>query len=290
MKTVLAALVAGLLGGGAVVGAVAAGVVPLENLGARETRVKTAPAADHDAAAVEEENARLRDKVNSQAKELSDLSGALKQTRNDLDAITRRLEEAATKEEVAKIASTVPAAPANAAGNADGAQPAPAPAPAVAMPSSPEYRAAWRAEQEAYEKERQEQRRLNMQAERVKQLEEQKTLVAKTIPETLTSQAARLNLNETQVKACSDALVVHAHKRLEIMSAMAERRINDEEIDAEALQAQLADLDAATRATLLGSVDEKTADSLLQMTNRAGRGGSDGGRGGRNTRPGGRGN
>ena len=288
MKTVLAALVAGLLGGGAVVGAVAAGVVPLENLGARETRVKTAPAADHAAAAVEEENARLRDKVNSQAKELSDLSGALKQTRNDLDAITRRLEAAATKEEVAKIASTVPAAPANAAGNADGAQPAPA--PAVAMPSSPEYRAAWRAEQEAYEKERQEQRRLNLQAERVKQLEEQKTLVAKTIPETLTSQAARLNLNETQVKACSDALVVHAHKRLEIMSAMAERRINDEEIDAEALQAQLADLDAATRATLLGSVDEKTADSLLQMTNRAGRGGSDGGRGGRNTRPGGRGN
>lgn len=288
MKTVLAALVAGLLGGGAVVGAVAAGVVPLENLGARETRVKTAPDADHDAAAVEEENARLRDKVNLQAKELSELSGALKQTRNDLDAITRRLEEAATKEEVAKIASTVPAAPANAAGNADGAQPAPA--PAAAMPSSPEYRAAWRAEQEAYEKERQEQRRLNMQAERVKQLEEQKTLVAKTIPETLTSQAARLNLNETQVKACSDALVVHAHKRLEIMSAMAERRINDEEIDAEALQAQLADLDAATRATLLGSVDEKTADSLLQMTNRAGRGGSDGGRGGRNTRPGGRGN
>lgn len=284
MKTVLAALVAGLLGGGAVVGAVASGLVPVEDLAGRDARVKSAPTSDHDIAALEEENARLRETVNSQAKDLSELSGALKQTRNDMDALSRRLEDAATKADVAKISASAPETP------AAEAAPGESPPPVAVVPSSPEYRAAWRAEQEAYEKERQEQRRLNMQAERVKQLEEQKTLVAKTIPETLASQAARLNLNETQVKACADALVAHAHKRLEIMSAVAERRINDEEIDQEALQAQIADLDAATKAILLASVDEKTADSLLQMTNRAGRGGNDGGRGGRNTRPGGRGN
>ena len=281
MKTVLAAIVAGLFGGGAVVGAVAFGVVPLES-SSRDSKVKTALAAESGESALEEENARLRDKINAQSKELGELSGALKQTRNDLDDMNKRLADTASKADLAKLGSAAPvAARESASAPTDGAQPA----PAVASPNSPEYRTAWRAEQEAYEKERQEQRRLNQQAERVKQLEEQKALVAKSIPETLSGQAQRLNLNETQVKACSDALVVHAQKRLEMLSTLAEKRINDEEIDQEAVQAQFAELDAATKATLLASVDEKTADSLLQMTNRAGR--NDGGRGGRAARPGG---
>lgn len=284
MKIILAALVAGLVGGGAVVGAVASGVVPMDALGSRESKVKAAPAQDSSVAALEEENAQLREKIGAQAKELNDLGSALKQTRNDLDAMNKKLADVPTRADLAKAAPSAPAPNSTpAVAPSDGSQPA----PAVASPNSAEYRAAWRAEQEAYEKERQEQRRLNQQAERVKLLEEQKTLVAKTIPETLSGQAQRLNLNETQVKACSDALVGHAQKRLEIMSAIAEKRINDEEIDQEAVQAQLADLDAATKATLLASVDEKTADSLLQMTNRAGRGGNDNGRGGRGTRPGG---
>lgn len=283
MKTILAAVVAGLLGGGAVVGAVATGVVPLEQFAPREAKVKAASDSSVDLAALEEENANLRGKVDQQSNGLRDLGSALKQTRADLDALNKKLADTASKADLAKVASSAPATSAPEAAPSDGPQAA----PVVASPNSPEYRSAWRAEQEAYEKERQEQRRLNQQAERVKLLEEQRTLVAKTIPETLTSQAQRLNLNETQVKACSDALVGHAQKRLELMSAVAEKRINDEEVDQELIQQQFADLDAATKATLLGSVDEKTAESLLQMTNRAGRGGNENGRGGRTTRPGG---
>ncbi len=287
MKLILAALVAGLIGGGAVVGAVASGVVPMENFAPREAKLKTGTESNADIAALEEENASLRGKLEQQSKDLNEIGSTLKQTRNDLDAMNKKLADKASKADLEKAAASRTADAHSTAPATDGSSPA----PVVAAPNSPEYRSAWRAEQEAYEKERQEQRKLNQQAERVKQLEEQKALVAKTIPETLASQAQRLNLNETQVKACSDALVAHATKRLELMSAIAEKRINDEDVEQEVIQQQLADLDAATKATLLGSVDEKTAESLLQMTNRTGRNNGGNTRGGRTGgQGGGRGN
>lgn len=286
MKLILAALAAGLIGGGAVVGAVASGVVPMDNLAPREAKVKTGIESNADIAALEEENASLRGKLEQQSKDLNELGSTLKQTRNDLDAMNKKLADKASKADLEKAAAAKPATPASTAPAPDGSTPA----PVVASPNSPEYRAAWRAEQEAYEKERQEQRKLNQQADRIKQLEEAKTLAAETIPKTLASQAQRLNLNETQVKAASDTLVAHAIKRLELLSSIQEKRINDEEIDQEAIQQQLADLDAATKATLMGSVDEKTAESLLQMTNRSGRNNGGNNRGRMGGQGGGRGN
>ncbi|MBP9891692.1 MAG: hypothetical protein KBG84_07270 [Planctomycetes bacterium] len=283
MKTILAALVAGLLGGGAVVGAVASGVVPMEALAARESKVKSAPAEDTGIAALEEENAQLREKINVQSKELGDLGSDLKRTRNDLDEMNKKLADTASKSDLAKLASGAPAATSE-----PEAPPVEGAAPAVSTPNSPEYRAAWRAEQEAYEKERQEQRRLNQQAERITALEARKVALAESIPKIVASQAQRLNLNETQVKACSDALLAHAIKRAELFSSVQEKRINDEDVDQELVQQLTADLDAATKAALMGSVDEKTAESLLQMANRPGgrntadtgrRGGQGGGRG-----------
>jgi hypothetical protein len=197
------------------------------------------------------------------------MGSSLKQTRTAIDDMNKKLAEKASKADLEKAAANKASAPSSTPPSTDGATPA----PVVASPNSAEYRAAWRAEQDAYEKERQEQRKLNQQADRIKQLEEAKKLAADTIPKTLASQAQRLNMNEQQVKDASVALIAHSQKRLELLSAIQEKRINDEDVDQEAIQQQLEELDAATKASLLVIVDEKTADAVLQMTNRTGRGG-----------------
>ena len=69
----------------------------------------------------------------------------------------------------------------------------------------------------------------------------------------------------------SAALVTHAQYRAEILSEIEGKRIDGEEIDREANQQKLEELNETTIAALSSYVDEETAKNLVGAIGRAGR-------------------
>lgn len=268
MKIVLVALIASLVGGGAVVGAVASGVVPLEALAGRDAgKAKAAPTAEADLAMLQEENEGLRSSVSKQSKDIADLRAQIGTAQSDLSSVNAKLDKKADKSAVeAKPAAAEPASTAGSSTASTTESPRPAEAPLPA--STPEFKQAVRAELEAVEAERKEQRRLDRQAKRLEDLEKRKAQVTEFIPKLLANQATKLNMTEQQVKDAGTVLVGHAQKRLDIMSAIEEQRINDEDVDQTLTQQQLEDLNTATKVSLMQYVDEKTADQIMNTVNR----------------------
>ena len=280
MKTFLSVLVAGLLGGGAAVGAVMLGFVPLP---AQKTEVArtveplegelqaSAPAAD----TRDEEIAELK-------KQLAAL-----EVRIDKPAAASSSDEvAALRKEIETLKHARTVAPTTAATDGDAVVEV-APAPAV----TPEFDSAVREVMTRVAEERAAERKLEAQAERLAQLEQQKTQIAEFVPQLVKNQAANLNIPEASIPDVSNVLVAHAQMRAELASEMRGLRIDGEEVDDEAYKLKFDELNQNTVAALSSYVDAETADKLVNSLDRAARNNGNNGRNqGRGNQPGRRGN
>lgn len=262
MKTLIAAIVAGLLGAGAAVGVIAGGLVPLP-----ETTARRAPAApQHEA-----EGAEAGAAHNDSGAEVARLRNEIKDMQLALDRATAagaagkdaEKEIAALKADIAALKRASVAAPRSGEGTTAGEAP---------KPVDPAFEEAVRTVNAKLDAEKQEQRRLDRQAARIADLEAGKQRIAETIPKFVQSQAQRLNLDETQVAAVSNALVAHLTARADITSERAGQRIDDVEVDDAAFDKRLEDLDATTLAALTSTLPKDAAENILRSANRMGGG------------------
>ena len=269
MKTFLAALAAGLIGGGAAIGVIALDLVPQATTTQVSRTAGVAPLdGDDEANAPRDYESEITDLKNQLATLEIRLSkaDAGSDTRDEIDAL--RAEIAALKKAPSGAARTV--------GNDEtGAQIETAP------DVTPEFDTAVREVLDRVQEENVEQRRLTRQTERLEQLEAQKARIAEFIPTLVQNQAANLGISEVVVPDVSAALVTHAQYRAEIASEMQGLRIDDQEVDNEAYQQKFEELNQTTVAALTSYVDQETAERLVNTVSRAGRNNRNQGRGGR---------
>lgn len=256
MKTVVAVIVAGLLGGGAAIGAVAAGLVPVPAPEQAAKRAPVDPASEGPATTADHTG-----EIDGLKSKIKDLEFALEQSKSTVSA--KDIEALKAEIDALKKQPVVAAKPAEAV-----AAPKDGPAPAEAG-----FEEAVRAVSAKMEAERVEQRRLDRQAARVTELEENKKRVAENVPKFVESQAQRLNLDATQVTTVSNALVAHLQARADLASERQGLRIDDKEVDEEAFDAREAALDETALNALTAAVPKETAENLLRTANRMGAGG-----------------
>ncbi|MHC4840027.1 MAG: hypothetical protein ACYTDT_03565 [Planctomycetota bacterium] len=123
--------------------------------------------------------------------------------------------------------------------------------------------------------EKEEERRLKRQEDRLTKLENGKTSIAEVIPQFLSSQAERFGLDETQITQCSTLMVNHAQMIMDLRSNAAGQKIDGQEVDMDALKQSMEDLNVTTLSALSAVVDAETAEKLASSANRMARGGGD---------------
>ncbi|MBE7492756.1 MAG: hypothetical protein HS108_13510 [Planctomycetes bacterium] len=252
MKTLLTAIAAALLGGGAAVGAVASGLVPVPAPETTARRAPAAPAAEPAAQPGADHTAELND---------------LKSRIRELELAATRATPATPNKELAALRAELDELKRRPAPAAKPAETVVAPREGPA-PTEPAFEESVRAVYAKMEAERVEQRRLDRQAARVAQLEESKKRIAETTPRFVESQAQRLNLDATQVAAVSNALVAHLQARAELDSERQGMRIDDQEIDNAAFEEREKALNDAALAALTATLPKETAEQLLRTANR----------------------
>lgn len=253
MKTILAVLAAGFLGAGAALGAVALGLVPLDN---RVQGAQVAPAAiDEPETAAGKQSAT--DEIAALRKDLAKLSVDLEQSRSAKPA-DHSDEIDSLKAEIAALKTSRPAS-----------APVAAPEGGPAAGSS-DFDTAVRGVVSKLEEERREERRLERQADRIKELEEQKVQISEYIPRFVEGQAERLNIPAASIADVSNALVTHLQFRAELRSEREGQRIDGVEVDDKSFEQKMTDLDAATATALSTYVDAETAKNILNAVNRTG--------------------
>lgn len=255
MKTILAALAAGVIGAGGAIAAVALELVPLPG---KTQSARVAPVLDSEgeAAPAKADNAAELEALRS---EVRALGVKLEQAQAQKPADNSK-EIAALKAEVSALKSR----PATAAVE----QPKDGPAS-----SSGEFEPSVRAVVEKIESERREERRLERHADRIAELERTKTQLAETLPRFVESQAPRLNIPEAAVKDVSNSLVAHLQARAEIRSERDGQRIDGIEINEEEYQKKLTQADEAAIVALSQYMDSETAKNVVNAANRMGGGG-----------------
>lgn len=283
MKTFLAVLMAGLIGGGAAIGAVALGFVPLP--------VQT-PEVARTVGPLEDEAVELSPAAPNRDEEIAELQKQITalQVRLDKPVVSGSDEEvAALRKEVAELKQARTVAPTPATTDSEDAVEL-APAQAV----TPEFDSAVREVMTRVAEERAEERRLEAQAERLVQLEQQKTQIAEFVPQLVKNQAANLGIAEASIPDVSNALVAHSQLRAELASEMRGLRIDGEEVDDEVYKQKFDELNQNTIAALSSYVDAETAEKLVSSLDRAARNNRDGANAGRSQgrgiQPGRRGN
>lgn len=278
MKTFLAVLVAGLIGGGVAVGSVALGLVPMPEHTSEVPR--TVSPLDGEPVSQAPNDTEREGEVAALKKQIASL-----EVRLDTPAdTTTNAEVAALRKELEELkkARTVSPKPSAAEGE-DALEVAPAPAVTA------EFDSAVREVMTRMAEERAEERRLEAQAERLQQLEQQKTQIAEFVPQLVKNQAANLGIPEGSIADVSNALVTHAQLRAELASEMRGLRIDGQEVDAEDYKQKFEELNQTAITALSSYVDEATAEKLVNSIERAGRNNRDGGNG-RNQGAGRRGN
>lgn len=280
MKTILAILAAGLLGGGAAIGAVMLGFIPLP---VQKTEVaRTVGPLEGDP----EASSPVADTRDEEIAELKMQLASLEVRIDKPAAASSSDEVAALRKEIEALKHARTIAPATAATDGEAAVEV-APAPAV----TPEFDSAVREVMTRVAEERAAERKLEAQAERLAQLEQQKTQIAEFVPQLVKNQAANLNIPEASIPDVSNVLVAHAQMRAELASEMRGLRIDGEEVDDEAYKLKFEELNQNTVAALSSYVDADTADKLVNSLDRAARNnGSNGRNQGRGNQPGRRGN
>ena len=259
MKTFLAALAAGLIGGAAAVGVIALDLIP--QTPTKEVAKATEPAALDN----EGESSAPRDyesEITALKHQIEALELRLEKT--DAGISTSESGKIAALEAEIEALKKSPTVVTQLEGEEGVAVES---APAV----TPEFDEAVREVLTRVQEENAEQRRLDRQAERLVQLEEQKTRIAEFIPTLVQNQAGNLGIDEVVVPDVSAALVTHAQYRAEIASEMQGLRIDGEEVDNEAYQQKFEELNQTTIAALSSYVDQATAEQLVNSIARAGR-------------------
>lgn len=280
MKTILAVLAAGLLGGGAAIGAVMLGFIPLP---VQKTEVaRTVGPLEGDP----EASSPVADTRDEEIAELKKQLAYLEVRIDKPTAASSSDEVAALRKEIEALKQARAIAQTPAATDGEAAVEV-APAPAV----TPEFDSAVRDVMTRVAEERAAERKLEAQAERLAQLEQQKTQIAEFVPQLVKNQAANLNIPEASIPDVSNVLVAHAQMRAELASEMRGLRIDGEEVDDEAYKLKFEELNKNTVAALSSYVDAETADKLVKSLDRAARNnGSNGRNQGRGNQPGRRGN
>jgi hypothetical protein len=259
MKTVLAVLASGLIGGGAAIGAVALNLVPMQTK-TNQVATDVSPLegdespAPRSSAEYEKQIADLNRKYDTLEAKYSQRDGGVRH--EEVEALKAQL--AALKKNPATVAK-------KAAGDT------PADAGDAPNPVDPQFENAVRDVYTKIEAERTEKRRTEMQARRLEQLEQAKQRAAEFIPKLVEARASALNIPEASIKDVSTSLVSHAQYLAEIRSEAAGKRINGEVVDRDATQKKIDDLNQTTISALTSYVDEDTAKNLVGAVSRAGR-------------------
>jgi hypothetical protein len=257
MKTVLAVLAAGLIGGGAAIGAVALDLIPkpkttvvATQAGPSELPSESAPKADDRHAEIE----ALRHQVEALEVRLA------KNTDQDSDSAVAALQKEVDELKKARVVAPKPKAEGEVAVDVTAA-------PAVTA----EFDTAVREVMTRVAEERAEERRLNQQAERLSELEAQKLQIAEYVPKLVEKQAATLGIAEAVIPDVSNALVAHAQFRAEIASDIRGQRIDGLEIDEAANKAKFEELHTNTVTSLSSYVDAATAEKLVNSLDKTAR-------------------
>lgn len=272
MKTFLAALAAGLIGGGAAVGVIALDLIPQAKTA--ETAKTAEPLALDEGGSTsaprdyENEITELKHQIEALEVRLSKSS----------DGSSSSDEIAALKAEINELKKARSTATRSVEPGTDAVDVESAPA------VTPEFDGAVREVLNRVQEENQEARRLERQAERLQRLEAQKAQIAEFIPNLVQNQAGNLGIDESVVPDVSNALVTHAQYRAEIASEMQGLRIDGQEVDTEAYQQKFEELNQTTVAALTTYVDQETAERLVSVIARGGRDNRDNGRN-NNNRP-----
>jgi hypothetical protein len=257
MKTFLAVIAAGLIGGGSAIGAFALDLIPqpkttvvTSQAGSGELPGESAPATgDRD-----EEIDALKHQIEALEVRLAKETGA------DNAATIAALQKEVDDLKRARVVAPKPTTEGEVAVDVT-------PAPAVTA----EFDTAVREVMTRVAEERAEERRLNQQAERLSELEAQKLQIAEFVPNLVKNQAANLGIAESVIPDVSNALVAHAQLRAEIASEIRGLRIDDLEIDDEAYKAKNEELNQSTITALSAFVDVETAEKLVTSLDRAAR-------------------
>jgi len=259
MKTIVAAIAAGLLGGGAAIGAISMGFVSVPNT----TASTRAPVVVEQAAEDKEDSEALKIEVAQLKSELASLRAT--QNRGLSEQEIRNL----VKAEAERLSTAAPVA-LKASPDGSASEPVVAAAPAEVQIRDVIAKV---------EAERVEQRRLDRQAERIRQLTETKESITTNVPTFLNNQQQRLRLDDTQITSLTPALTSYLHQRAENRSEVQSLRIDGKEVDNAAVVEKNRQLEAATLSVLTGIVAQETAESLLRSAQRLGGGGMRGGDG-----------
>jgi len=266
MKTFLAALVAGLIGGGAAVGVVALDLLPRQ--------AKPLAAAQPETASLEQNESAAPTNRDEEVEALKRQVEALEVRLAKPAATDNTAEIEALRAEIAQLKNARPAAAV--AGDSVDVPPTPA--------VTPEFDTAVRDVMNRVAEERAAERRLNAHAERLSELEAQKLQIAEYIPNLVKNQAANLGIPEASIAEVSNVLVLHAQTRAEIQSEIRGQRIDDAEVDDEAYKLKFEELNQSTITALSSQVDQATAEKILGSLERAARNNRDNNQGRRGQR------
>ncbi|MCC6574868.1 MAG: hypothetical protein IT462_13900 [Planctomycetes bacterium] len=250
MKTILAAVAAGIIGGGAAaVGAVSMGLVqPPSNRARAEVAREDAPAGD---------DKGLKKEIDALRKQLSEESGKRAKLENELVTLGRdkadksSLDLKADKSDLVAIKATGPAV------LPDG------------KPVPEELNASIRAVMASMEAEKTEKDRVAKQDARVKSLEERKTRIRENVPKFMSKIAEENKLNEQQKSDIANILINHLVARSDIASEQESLRIDGKPVDKEGFKMRTDGQDSLTQtaiSTLLSN--EEVAKKILMAANR----------------------
>jgi hypothetical protein len=259
-NTILAAFAAGVIGAGAVIGAVSLGLVPVGERSA-QPRVaylpvqEVAPAPGGGDAEVQRLNRELHalqerlDRANRDRDQMED------RLRSDIHNLQKAIEASQQRSAAAQSNSGSADTPI-ATGNG---------AISTSELDARVVQVVERMKAEEAERERQ-----ARQLERLAQLEASKLRIAESTPRMVQGMAQRWNIPETSVEAISEVVVKHLQTRAEYQSELQSARIDGREVDMDAYNRRMEELNRQANTTLSIHMPTESAESMLNMLNRTG--------------------
>lgn len=258
MKTILAALVAGVIGGGAVLGASAAGLIPMDGLVKRPPKhPSNVKEETTDIAANNEDSRALRNEIANLRKQLTEEATKRGKLESEILGLNIALKDKADKGLLDLKADKSDLAAVK------------GPAAVVEVDGSKiSVREAVRAELVALEAEKLEKERQTKQEKRLKDLETFKVQIREGVPGLTQRFAQEAKLDDVKKAAVDNILIAHISVRADLASEREGLRIDGRPMENDTYKLRTDAQDQSTMSSLLTQVDEATAKGMLNLANR----------------------
>ncbi len=258
MKTILAALVAGVIGGGAVLGVSTAGLIPMDGLVRRPPKhPSNVKEETTDIAANNEDSRTLRNEIVQLRKELSEETVKRGKLESEILGLNIALKDKADKGLLDLKADKSDLAAVK------------GPAAVVEVDGGKiSMREAVRAELVALEAEKVEKERQTRQEKRLKDLETFKAQIREGVPPLTQRFAQEAKLDDVKKAGVDNILIAHLAVRADLASEREGLRIDGRPMDNDTYKLRTDAQDQSTMSSLLTLVDEVTAKGMINVANR----------------------